>query len=106
MASLFTSIFTSIATPLTTVASMRRPAFAIASSIPSLMSVRFMSKLKTHSGAKKRFMPISNGNFKRWQVGKRHLNITFSHERIHRLGNSVLATKTQRRMLRRAMPYA
>ncbi|CAO3595522.1 unnamed protein product [Absidia cylindrospora] len=31
-------------------------------------------KLKSHSGAKKRFFPTSNGNYKRWQVGLRHLN--------------------------------
>ena len=32
-----------------------------------------MPKIKTHSGAKKRFSVTKNGKFKRGHVGKRHL---------------------------------
>ncbi|KAI8996958.1 hypothetical protein BDB01DRAFT_769282 [Pilobolus umbonatus] len=63
-------------------------------------------KLKSHSGAKKRFFPTSNGNFKRWQVGLRHLNSGFSAERTNRLSRKVFVDNTQKRMLRRALPYA
>ncbi|CAO3625203.1 unnamed protein product [Cunninghamella echinulata] len=58
-------------------------------------------KLKTHSGAKK-----SNGNYKRWQVGLRHLNQSFSAERVNRLSRMVLVDNTQKKMLRKAMPYS
>ncbi|OZJ06748.1 hypothetical protein BZG36_00397 [Bifiguratus adelaidae] len=63
-------------------------------------------KLKTHSGAKKRFMPTSKGNFKRWHVGRRHLNLSLSPERSNRLAKSALADSTQKQKLRRLMPYA
>ena len=32
-----------------------------------------MPKIKTHSGAKKRFSVTKNGKFKRGHIGKRHL---------------------------------
>ncbi|KAG2235231.1 hypothetical protein BDF21DRAFT_120678 [Thamnidium elegans] len=67
---------------------------------------RSMSKLKSHSGAKKRFMPTANGNYKRWQVGLRHLNSGFSAERTNRLSRTVFVDKTQKRMLRKALPYS
>ncbi|CDS02887.1 hypothetical protein K492DRAFT_207992 [Lichtheimia hyalospora FSU 10163] len=62
-------------------------------------------KLKSHSGAKKRFFPTSNGNFKRWKVGLRHLNVTFSPERVNRLSRSVLVNNTQKKMLHKVLPY-
>ncbi|RUS14511.1 hypothetical protein BC937DRAFT_93704 [Endogone sp. FLAS-F59071] len=52
MASFLRSLFTSIAIPL--VSPGRRPALAAVSPISSPISVRFLYKLKTHSGAKKR----------------------------------------------------
>ncbi|ORX55562.1 hypothetical protein DM01DRAFT_1406771 [Hesseltinella vesiculosa] len=74
---------------------------------PLGQSARTMAtKLKSHSGAKKRFFPTSNGNYKRWQVGIRHLNASFSAERVNRLSGSVLANNTQKKMLRRALPYS
>ncbi|KAI9263669.1 50S ribosomal protein L35 [Sporodiniella umbellata] len=63
-------------------------------------------KLKSHSGAKKRFMPTSNGNYKRWQTGLRHLNSGFSAERVNRLSGSVLVNNTQKKMLKKALPYS
>ncbi|KAG0182155.1 hypothetical protein DFQ29_005515 [Apophysomyces sp. BC1021] len=73
---------------------------------PYGQSARGMAyKLKTHSGAKKRFVPISNGNYKRWQVGLRHLNSSFSAERVNRLSRAVIVNNTQKKMLKRAMPY-
>ncbi|KAI9354978.1 hypothetical protein BD770DRAFT_391837 [Pilaira anomala] len=73
---------------------------------PLGQSARSMSKLKSHSGAKKRFMPTANGNYKRWQVGLRHLNSGFSAERTNRLSRTVFVDKTQKKMLRKALPYS
>ncbi|KAI8090013.1 uncharacterized protein BX664DRAFT_359490 [Halteromyces radiatus] len=74
---------------------------------PLGQSARGMAyKLKTHSGAKKRFLPTSNGNYKRWQAGLRHLNQSFSAERVNRLSRTVLVDNTQKKMLRKAMPYS
>ncbi|KAI8329423.1 hypothetical protein BC941DRAFT_443117 [Chlamydoabsidia padenii] len=74
---------------------------------PLGQSARGMAyKLKSHSGAKKRFFPTSNGNYKRWQVGLRHLNQSFSAERVNRLSRMVLVDNTQKKMLRRALPYS
>ncbi|KAI8064370.1 hypothetical protein BC940DRAFT_306079 [Gongronella butleri] len=65
------------------------------------------TKLKSHSGAKKRFFPTSNGNYKRWRVGIRHLNQSFSAERVNRLSRVAIVTNTtQKKMLRRALPYS
>ncbi|KAI9262222.1 hypothetical protein BDA99DRAFT_510565 [Phascolomyces articulosus] len=70
------------------------------------MQVRGMAtKLKSHSGAKKRFFPTSNGNFKRWKVGLRHLNSSLSPERVNRLSRSVIVNPTQRKMLHKVLPY-
>ncbi|KAI8646989.1 hypothetical protein BD408DRAFT_409010 [Parasitella parasitica] len=64
------------------------------------------NKLKSHSGAKKRFFPTANGNYKRWQVGLRHLNSGFSPERTNRLSRTVFVDNTQKKMLRKALPYS
>ncbi|KAI9486498.1 MAG: hypothetical protein EXX96DRAFT_549288 [Benjaminiella poitrasii] len=64
------------------------------------------NKLKSHSGAKKRFYPTGTGNYKRWQVGIRHLNSGFSAERVNRLSKTVFVNTTQKRMLKKALPYS
>jgi ribosomal protein L35 len=54
-----------------------------------------------------RFFPVANGKFKRWQVGKRHINVGFSPERTNRLmGSLIVEKKSDQRMLRKALPYA
>ncbi|KAG2186367.1 hypothetical protein INT43_002805 [Umbelopsis isabellina] len=99
---MFANILKAMTSPMS---GMSRPAFAMLS--PMTMQSRFMSnKLKSHSGAKKRFFPVANGKFKRWQVGKRHINVGFSPERTNRLMGSVMVTKkSDKRMLRKALPY-
>ncbi|ORY98535.1 ribosomal protein L35 [Syncephalastrum racemosum] len=73
---------------------------------PLGQSARGMAtKLKSHSGAKKRFFPTGNGNFKRWRVGIRHLNSGFSSERVNRLSRSAHVNNTQKKMLHRVLPY-
>ena len=65
-----------------------------------------MPKMKTKSGAKKRFKLTATGKVKHGQVGKRHGMIKRSNEQIRTLrGTSVLsASETQR--VRRWMPYS
>ncbi|KAL1930411.1 hypothetical protein VTP01DRAFT_10573 [Rhizomucor pusillus] len=74
---------------------------------PLGQSIRGMAyKLKTHSGAAKRLYPTSNGNLKRWKVGRRHLNSGFSAERINRLGKSTYLNGAQKKMAHKLMPYS
>ncbi len=65
-----------------------------------------MPKMKTKSGAKKRFKLTASGKVKKGQAGKRHGMIKRSNEQIRNLrGTSVLsASETQR--IKRWMPYA
>ena len=65
-----------------------------------------MPKLKTKSGAKKRFKLTASGKVKKGQAGKRHGMIKRSNEQIRELrGTSVMsASETQR--VRRWMPYS
>jgi large subunit ribosomal protein L35 len=65
-----------------------------------------MPKLKTKSGAKKRFRFTASGKVKAGQAGKRHGMIERSNEQIRELrGTTVLdASETQR--IRRWMPYS
>jgi len=65
-----------------------------------------MPKLKTKSGAKKRFRFTASGKVNAGQAGKRHGMIKRSNEQIRELrGTTVLdASETQR--IRRCMPYS
>ena len=62
-----------------------------------------MPKMKTHSGAKKRFRVTGSGKIMRRQAGKMHLNEHKPTTRTRRLdGDVVLSkadTKTARRLL-------
>jgi large subunit ribosomal protein L35 len=64
-----------------------------------------MPKLKTKSGAKKRFKFTAKGKIKTGQAGKRHRLISNTPERTRTLrGTSVLSdSETQR--IKRWMPY-
>jgi large subunit ribosomal protein L35 len=64
-----------------------------------------MPKMKTKSGAKKRFRFTASGKIKAGQAGKRHGMIKRSNEQIRELrGTRVLsASETQR--IKRWMPY-
>lgn len=70
------------------------------------------TKLKSHSGAKKRFFPVlgsAKGNpvamkFKRNSSNKQHLNSGMSRVRLHRLnGTKVVSQGPVSRMLRRLL---
>ncbi|KXS17877.1 hypothetical protein M427DRAFT_133052 [Gonapodya prolifera JEL478] len=64
-------------------------------------------KLKTHSGAKKRFKPIANGQFKRWPSGGHHnkRKLRIKARRLKRKA-TLVSHAWQKKMLRRLMPYA
>ena len=65
-----------------------------------------MPKLKTKSGAKKRFKITGSGKVKYQQSGKRHGMIKRSNEQIRTLrGTSVLSSSETQR-IKRWMPYA
>ena len=62
-----------------------------------------MPKMKTHSGAKKRFRVTGSGKIMRRRAGKMHLNEHKSTRRTRRLDPDVVLspadTKTARRLL-------
>ncbi|OMJ29114.1 50S ribosomal protein L35 [Smittium culicis] len=66
---------------------------------------RQMSKLKTHTGAAKRWKRVANGLYKRKQAGKQHLNSKMSPSRRRSLGKTVLSNSVQTRVLNRLLPY-
>ncbi|GLB38345.1 putative ribosomal protein l35 [Lyophyllum shimeji] len=64
-------------------------------------------KLKSHSGAKKRWRSLADGTtFKRGKAFRSHLNVTKSPARINRLGQTAYATPTQAVKLKKSLlPY-
>ena len=66
-----------------------------------------MPKIKTHSGAKKRFSVTKNGKFKRGHVGKRHLlNGHGKTTKLKRaLRGTTYADKTNEAAIKRMIPY-
>src|ERR1700722_27418 len=79
-------------------------------------------KLKSHSGAKKRWRSLSGGNFKRasfkfltpsslklifpqGKAGHVHLNVVKRPGRINRLGQTAYSTPTQTACLKKLLPY-
>ncbi|WP_232549679.1 50S ribosomal protein L35 [Propioniciclava soli] len=62
-----------------------------------------MPKMKTHSGAKKRFRVTGSGKIMRRRAGKMHLNEHKPTTRTRRLSNDVVLskadTKTAKRLL-------
>jgi large subunit ribosomal protein L35 len=64
-----------------------------------------MSKLKTKSGAKKRFKFTAKGKIKTHQVGKRHRLINNSPERTRNLRGMDALSESETRRVKRWMPY-
>ena len=64
-----------------------------------------MPKMKSNSGAKKRFKRTASGKFKRGQVGKRHLNTGKAKTRKRNLGGTALVDKTQQHQIDAMLPY-
>lgn len=62
-----------------------------------------MPKMKTHSGAKKRFKLTATGKIKHRQAGKRHLNEHKSTRRTRRLGGDAILTGGDARKARKLL---
>ncbi|KAF7288511.1 Ribosomal protein L35 [Mycena chlorophos] len=64
-------------------------------------------KLKSHSGAKKRWRSSPGlQSFKRGRAGRAHLNTSKAPARLNRLGNTAYSTPAQTHKLRKVLlPY-
>ena len=65
-----------------------------------------MPKLKTHSGASKRFTKTASGKFKRGQSKTRHILTSKATKTKRHLGQSVLISKADTPKIARMLPYA
>ena len=64
-----------------------------------------MPKLKTHSGAKKRFKVTSTGKIKRGHVGRRHILTKKNTKRLRQLRKEGFADVTNVAQVKRLLPY-
>jgi large subunit ribosomal protein L35 len=62
-------------------------------------------KMKSHSGAKKRFTRTGSGKLVRRKAGKRHILTSKPKDRKRRLSRKVLVDKTKIQALDRLLPY-
>ena len=62
-------------------------------------------KVKSHSGASKRFHKTGTGKFMRKKAGKRHILTSKNRERKRRLSGSVVVDETRAAALKRLLPY-
>ena len=65
-----------------------------------------MPKMKTKSGAKKRFKMTATGKIKHGQAGKRHHLIRRSNEQIRELRGTAVISSSEVQRIKRWMPYA
>lgn len=64
-----------------------------------------MPKIKSHSGAKKRFTKTATGKWRHARAGKRHLLAPMSNERSRFLSGKNTLNKTDSKMLQKYLPY-
>ncbi len=64
-----------------------------------------MPKMKTKSGAKKRFTITGSGRFKRFKKGKRHLLTRKSQKRKRHLRKATLVDMTNHKQIRAMLPH-
>lgn len=65
-----------------------------------------MPKMKSKSGAKKRFRTTASGKFKRQQKGRRHILTKKSTKRKRHLRGSAYVHECQEHQIRLMLPYA
>ena len=65
-----------------------------------------MPKMKTKSGAKKRFRPTGTGKFKRNKQGRRHILTKKTRKRKRRLRAPALVHESQEHQILAMIPYA
>lgn len=63
-------------------------------------------KLKSHSGAAKRFRRTGTGKFLRRKAGLRHILTTKNAKRKSRLGQAAVVAKSDSTALARLLPYS
>lgn len=64
-----------------------------------------MPKLKTHSGAKKRFNLTKNGKVKRAHAFKSHILTKKPTKRTRNLRKNTMADKTNAKVIKQLIPY-
>lgn len=65
-----------------------------------------MPKIKTHSGAKKRFKMTANGKIKHACVGRRHILTKKNTKRLRQLRKEGFVDSTNMAQVKRLIPYA
>ena len=65
-----------------------------------------MPKMKSKSGAKKRFRTTASGKFKRSQKARRHILTKKSTKRKRQLRRNAYVDKAQEHQVRAMLPYA
>ncbi len=65
-----------------------------------------MPKIKSHSGAKKRFRRTANGKWKHPRAGRRHLLTPMPRKRGRFLNRPDTLTKTEGKTMDKYLPYA
>ncbi|MGQ0644548.1 MAG: 50S ribosomal protein L35 [Elusimicrobiota bacterium] len=65
-----------------------------------------MPKLKSHSGAKKRFRVTSRGNVLHQTQGRRHLLVGMSARRLRRMRRDNKLNKVDAQTIKKLLPYA
>ena len=65
-----------------------------------------MPKMKTNSGAAKRFKRTGSGGFKRKQSFRRHILTKKSTKRKRHLRHGTTATPQDARLIQRMLPYS
>ncbi|EIW81073.1 hypothetical protein CONPUDRAFT_56310 [Coniophora puteana RWD-64-598 SS2] len=71
----------------------------------STSAVASFPKLKSHSGTKKRWRSLPNGEFKRGRANHSHLNVSKRPAQKNRLGQTAYSTGAQTGNLRKLLPY-
>ncbi len=64
-----------------------------------------MPKLKTHSGAAKRFKKTGTGKFKRGHAFKRHILTSKASKRKRHLDTDSMVDKADQKKVARMLPY-
>jgi len=65
-----------------------------------------MPKMKTHSGAKKRFKVVGKAKVKYKKPGQRHLLIGDSGNKSRLARKSVVVTRADMKAIKKMMPYS
>ncbi|KAN0087640.1 hypothetical protein V8E55_006261 [Tylopilus felleus] len=79
--------------------------FATARSF-STSAVSHFPKLKTHSGANKRWRAIASGKFKRAHANHSHKNVSKRPARKNNLAQTTYSSQSQTATLKKLLPYA